>query len=141
MRITALVGGFIGFLAALVYTLCVMDQREEFGRSYWAVAATFKPGVGYHSVGLFLGVSAVIPVLLGGMLGNCAWTWRGVAFAVAGAVLVALVAWVLFGHLPARHGQAGANTRGILVLDAALAGALAGAKLVEWYDRRSSSSD
>jgi hypothetical protein len=131
-----LVGGLAGFLAALVYTLCVMEQREEFGRSSWVVAATFKPGVGYRSVWLFLVVTAVLPVLFGGALGDCAWSRSAVALAAAGAVLFALAAWGFFADLPAKHGRAGANSRGTLVLDTAFLGALVGAKLADRLGRR-----
>jgi hypothetical protein len=131
MRVTVLVGALAGFIATLLYTLCVMEWREEAGRSYWAVAATFKPGPGSRSVWLFLAVSAGIPVLVGGMLGDCRWTRWSLRFAAGGAVLLALAAWGFFAHLPAKHGRAGANTRGVLVLDSAFASALAGAKLAE----------
>lgn len=131
MRVTVLSGGFIGFLAALAYTLCVMERHEEFGQTYWAVAASFKPGVGYRPVLLVLAVTAVLPILLGGLLGDCVWNRRILAFAVAGTVSLGLVAWFFCADLPAKHGHAGENTRGALVVDAAFAGALAGAKLAE----------
>ena len=128
MRVTVLVGGFIGFLVTALYTLHVMEWREEFGRSYWAVAATAKPRVGYQPAWLIGAMWSVLPVLFGGLLGNCEWDRRSVRWAAAGALLVVVAAWLLSGDLVAKHGRAGENTRGILALAGLFAGALAGAK-------------
>jgi len=135
MRVTVVVGGVVGFLTAVVFTLFVMEQHEEFGETSWVVAATFKPGPGYRSVWLFLGVTAVLPVVFGGVLGDCAWSWRAVRMAVAGSVLAGVLVWAVSYDLAVKHGQAGTNTRGALALDAVFIGGVFGAKVAERWGR------
>src|SRR5262245_22644637 len=93
MRVTVLVGGFLGLAVVVVYTLSVMEHREWFGRPAWVVAAIMKPRIGYHPVWMVLILWAIIPALFGGMLGDCEWTRRGVCYAVIGAMLLASAAF------------------------------------------------
>lgn len=126
-----LAGALGALLATLILTLCLAETRQRFGQTEWGV--WWQPGKSWgrqfspvwHPVLVQGAINMVVSYLLAGKL----TTRRSVRFALMGAALAFVVAWLMGSPLPRLYGKAGQNTVWYCLLFFAFAGAYAGAAI------------
>jgi hypothetical protein len=142
MPVRELIRGLIGALGALLATLilllCLAETRQRFGQSergiWWLPGKSWSPH--FSPIWHPLIVCGAVNMIAGYLLAGKLTSKRSVKFALLGALLAVILAWLSGSPLPRLYGQAGQNTVWLCHLFFGLAGAYAGASVEESLGRR-----